>query len=198
MKTKPLAIVAIVVFLLFVWMIEANAGERQVEEAILFIVTKGIPEHRIKPWKKHPLTRDSKARAELVQAIVQAAHDHDIPEMLLVSIAFRENSFTPGTGSIGEVSVFQIIPDNQRSIRKGLFPWTTYSEPRCDLSTVDGSAMCAAALLWIHRARCGDLPGAMMLYATGRTCKPDTPKLRWIQNDRFGVMEILEKRFPND
>ena len=197
MKTIPRAIAWVILFSAFYCIGEAYATESSVSNAIYHIVTVGIPEHRIKPCPNHPMAQEvSPAREALAQAIVAAAQKHAIPEMLMVAIAFRENSFTPGgVGDIGEVSVFQIVPSNEKPIQRGKFHWTNYKEPECELDTVGGSALCSAALLRIHMFWCDDLPGALMLYATGHTCKPYTKKLRWLQWDRFGIARILKRRF---
>jgi hypothetical protein len=198
MKKLPRAIAWILGFSLLVWAIESHATEAQVSAAIIHVTRDGIPRFKIVRRANHPMAKEvSPSREKLAQAIVAAAQKHNIPEMLLVAIAFRENSFLPGgVGDIGEVSVFQIVPKNERFIRRGKFTWAKgYKEESCDLSTVEGSALCAAALLRIHVYKCRHLTLALMLYATGHTCKPYTKKLRWIQRDRFGIAEYLEDRF---
>ncbi len=173
---------------------DIEINERQVELAIQHIVKNGVKKHRIKPHPRHKMAKpESKSRTELAQAIVEAANKHAIPEMLLVAIAFRENSFIGDKkGKIGEESTFQIVPRVARFIRLGKFPWTEYSEPGCDLKTVDGSALCAAALMRIHMLRCKTLEKSLVLYASGHTCKADTPRLHWLSRDRLNLMTYLE------
>jgi hypothetical protein len=200
MKKAPAITLWIIAVVIALYSFPARSGEREVEAAILFLLEKGIPEHKIKPFKGHPLARNQKKRLDLTRAIVEAAQRHDVPEMLLVAIAFRENSLNGrDVGADGEVSAFQIMPFNQRNIVNGLFPWTDYKEPHCELSTLDGAALCASALLRIHYLRCQDWSGAVVLYATGKSCsvEADTPertkRRRFIRWDRIGIMEVLDE-----
>ena len=173
----------------------AEPTVEQVSEAILHIAYDGMP-GRIQPDRGNKVVRDVKARNELASAIVQAAKRYDIPPMLMVSIAYRENSFLrQRIGKLGEKSAFQVVPGNVSAIRRGKFPWSDISEPQCDLDTMDGAALCAAALLRIHVGKCGDLKGAFSLYASGKTCKPSVGgKLYWVVKDRFKIAEYLEER----
>jgi len=196
MKKIPRVIAWLVFVATTVWTVETYATEAQVEAAIVHILEKGVPKHRIKPFVGHTLLRDTKQRKQLSRAITLAADRHDIPEMLLVAIAFRENSFRQApVGDIDERSVFQIVTNTAKAVVYGRFSWTKYKEPECTLSTVEGAALCAAALLRIHFLRCGDLPVAVILYATGHTCKPYKPKLRWLQRDRINLQRHLEDTF---
>jgi hypothetical protein len=192
MKKTP-AIIAWVALMVIVFIAgETYATEAEVDRAIVFLLEEGIPKHGIKPFKYHPLYKDDKKRAALARAIFTAAEKHDVPQMLLLTIAFREGSLVGGVGDIGEVSTFQVIPRNQRAIRRGRFPWTDYKEPECDLKTLEGAALCSAALMRIDYLKCQDWGGALVLYATGTSCKADTKRRRFIRRDRLGIMEVLD------
>lgn len=173
-----------------------GAPESEVEAAILHVVKDGVSKYNIRPFRYHRIVTNKKARNKLAVAITIASERYNIPRMLLVSIAFRENSFgSAKLGALGEKSAFQIVPRVARYIRKGMFPWSKISEPECSLDTTDGAALCAAAILAIHMERCGTIGGAMVLYASGRTCVPDNARLRWIKRDRTGMATYLEERF---
>lgn len=194
-------LVLLFVATMFATLIDARAGEQvdeveRVSAAISHIIYEGIPERHIKPFPGNPIATDVSGRHELSTAIVEASRRHGVPEMILVAISYRENSFgNEKMGALGERSAFQIIPSIAKAIRKGLFPWSTLSEPECNLRTVRGAALCAAALLRIHKQRCRTSLGAIVLYASGRTCRPDNRKLRWIVRDRIGIQKYLENKF---
>lgn len=157
-----------------------------IDSAIVHIIKKGIPKFKIHPWKKHPFLNNEEERKELAQAILEAATKHNIPPMLLVAIAFREGSFHGRReGKLGEKSTFQVI----RYVAKRV----AQHEPACALDGHRGASLCAAALLSRYRAQCGNLKGAFVLYATGRTCEPDSEHLKRVVKDRFRIAEFLEK-----
>lgn len=171
----------------------------RVESAMLHIVTKGIPENKIKPFLGHRIIKRPKERRQLAKAIVKASLKYqEVPVMLLVAIAYRENSFgNHKIGTRGEKSAFQVVPRVSLYIRRGKFPWSDIREPECRLYSFEGSALCAAALLTIHLGACEDLRGSMAKYASGGTCTPrPKTKVAWIVKDRFRLAEILEKEYP--
>ena len=201
MKKTPKIVITLIVFASIVWCVESYASESTVQRAIVHLLTSNMPKFRIEPAPNHRLLKESH-KHELValsQAIYQAAHDHGIPPMLLVVMAYREGGFRHGSvGDIDERSMFQIVKKTARAVRIGRFPWTKYNDPGCDLRTVEGSSRCAAALLRIHKMKCGDLPGAVILYATGHTCRPYDVKLRWLQRDRINLQRELERLFESE
>jgi hypothetical protein len=156
----------------------------RVEEAMLYIVTKGIPEHRIYPNKGNVIVKDKEWRRELATAIVAASRQYEIPWSFMVALSFREGSFQKKpVGKIGEQSTFQIVEDTAEAFQ-------------CDMDTVAGSASCAAKILRHWQEKCGSLRGGFMRYATGRSiCYPDTKRLKWLHRDRPGIADILEERF---
>ena len=169
----------------------SESDEKKVNKAILHICTEGIPKHKIKPWKKHPIVRNHEARERLTIAIIQAAGLYpDVDYYYLVALAYREGSFGYLTkGELGEKSTFQMMRSTAKEVRK--------YEPYCTLKTVEGSAICAAAFLdrWSQSSRCGNVEGALIQYATGKSCKPYTPRLRWLQWDRAGIAQYLRDKF---
>jgi hypothetical protein len=174
----------------------ADGGTTGVEAAIKHMITDGIAKYRVVPNRRHQLLKSESLLSELSAAICVASQKWNIPPMVLVAIAFRENSFRGApVGKLGERSTFQIVPSMVKMIQSGLFPWSKIAEPACNLKTIDGAALCAAALLAIHRERCGSGAGALALYATGRTCKTDTERLKWLVGDRLGIAEYLSTRF---
>lgn len=175
------------------------ADYARVEKAILHIVQKGIPRHKIKAFPRSPINKRPGLRKKFVTGIVEASVKYDIPPMVLVSIAYRENGFyLKPQGKIGERGAFQIAPKTYRHIRKGAFPWSDVKEKGCRTQTYEGGALCAAALLRVNQDRCETLWGAVVLYASGRTCKPDNRHLRWLVRDRMGLANRLDRMFPRD
>ena len=91
--------------------------------------------------------------AEIAAALVAAGRAHAIPVMLLVSMAHHETRFRGHlVGGLGEVGIIQV----HGVARRG-----------CDLSSVEGQAMCGAA--WLRRMadHCGDLESGLTAYAVG-------------------------------
>jgi hypothetical protein len=180
----------LLLILLLLMPLTAKADPPKVEKAILHLITVGLPKHRIKPWLGHPFLKDDTGLKELAAAISEAAEDHKIPEMLMVAIAYRESTFlNDKEGDIGERSSFQMI--NRVARRAKML------DPQCDLKTYKGAARCSAVWLahWSRRSRCRNLEGAIMMYATGKSCTPRTPKQKWIVQDRLGIARELERLF---
>lgn len=152
-----------------------------VEGAIIHILKNGLKGHKIFPHLRNRMLKDHDARRELSVAIDKWADEYDLPEMLLVTIAYREGGFlNSAVGKMGEKATFQIMPRIAKS--RG-----------CDMSDYDGAAKCSAGLLSELVEKCGNISGAVMFYATGRTCKADSDHLKWILRDRLGIMKKLEK-----
>lgn len=180
----------IIVLLLLFTSVPAMAGETEVEKAMLHIMIRGMPQHKIKAHPHHIMVKNHEARKELAHAITEAAHAHNIPEMLMVAIAYREGSFqNDKVGDIGERSSFQML----RYVAKR----AQQIDPECDLKTYRGAARCSAAWLahWSAPEKCKNLEGAILMYATGKTCKPTRPKHRWLIRDRLGIAKKLERMF---
>lgn len=136
-------------------------------------------EHLTRGNAAHPLTRLPKRRIEMARLIASAAEAHQIPALLLTAIAFRESSLrTRVTGDLGE---------------RGLLQVHGIAAEGCDLETAEGQLDCGAR--WLRRCadRCGSLDGGFALYASGRTCKPDTKHLRSVVADRWRLWANLEK-----
>lgn len=152
----------------------------RIEAALARLITEGIPAHKIVRCPGCPGGRDAKGRALLADAIAQASGRWAISPGLLAVIAYREGAFAGNAkGKLGELSTFQIMPDRAK-----------YAD--CDLSEHGGAAECAAKLLSIGREKCGSIEGAVVWYATGRTCVADTKHLAWLLWDRVGVAAILD------
>jgi hypothetical protein len=180
----------VIALLILFTSIPAMAGEMEVEKAMIHLMAHGMKSHKIKPHPNHPMMKDHEARKELAHAISEAAHAHDIPEMLMVAIAYREGSFSNDKiGGIGERSSFQML----RYVAKR----AQQIDPKCDLKTYHGAARCSAAWLahWSSPGRCKNLEGAIMMYATGKGCTPTRPKHKWIIRDRLGIAKKLERMF---
>jgi len=181
-------VTVIAVFLILIlwgWNLFASNVEREtvtaehVDRAIVHLLTKGLPSHKIDPHPNHRLMKQPELRKELSLAINEHADTYKVPEMFLVAVAFREGSFkNDAEGLLKERSTFQI--------GKGL-------AKKCDLSTYDGAAKCAARHLREEVSRCGSLRGSFMWYATGRTCKPDHKHLKWMDRDRWGIASKLQR-----
>lgn len=101
---------------------------------------------------------DHEYRGSVVAAIVGAAYAHDVPALLLTTIAFRESTFDHrATGALGELGITQIMPRWERVIG-------------CDLSTLGGQVDCSARMLARFHRTCKGWPGALTMYATGKGC----------------------------
>jgi len=160
----------------------------KVNETIIHILTKGLPKHRIRPWLKHPLLKRPKDMRRISRAIYEAAKLKDVPIPVLITIGFREGSFRPGSkGGIGELSMFQMTKGTAREAKK--------LEPLCDLSTIEGAAICSATWLGHWKERCGDWHGSFSVYATGKTCKPVNDRVEWLAGDRVGITKKLTTKF---
>ncbi|MCP4540125.1 MAG: hypothetical protein GY832_23555 [Chloroflexi bacterium] len=181
-----LAFALIVALLLGSLNVHAEPLTDRLDAAIVNLLTNGMPSHNIGARPHHPMMRNPADRARLAQAIAHASQSVECDPWTMLAIAFREGSFTGHrTGKIGERSTFQITASAVRwARRKG------YSD--CTLDTVEGAALCTAAILHEHHRRCGTEKGAVLFYATGRTCKPDTKKLRWLARDRLSLAARLE------
>jgi hypothetical protein len=165
----------------------AIASENKIEKAIMYIINKGFPKLQVFPRKNHPLKKDIQRRKELIEAIENAHQKYpEVPEMLLVAKAFREGSFVGDKdGAIGEKTTFQMLPVTAKAAKK--------LEPECTLKTYKGAALCTAAWLNHWKNKCGTLEGALVIYATGHTCKIQTRRVQWIVHDRIRIMKALEK-----
>ena len=152
----------------------------RVEAAMLWLVSSGIPSHNIAPNKRNPVYTDPGWRHELAVAIVAASRRWAVSPWFLVAVAFREGSFKQDArGDLEEQSTFQIMTSHG-----------------CDLKQVAGAADCAARLLRRYADRCGSVRAGFLRYATGRRiCSPDTPHLKWMDQDRAGIARRLEQRF---
>lgn len=159
---------------------------QSVDQAIVHVLRRGIPEHQIGPHLGHTLLSHPDQRRRLAAAIVVAAKKHQVSPWILIAVAFREGSFRGNKeGSLGERSVFQIMPATMRMIQK--------IEPDCSFATVEGSALCAAALLRREYNNCkGSMIGALVKYVTGKGCVAKTGHVKWIVRDRQGIAKILE------
>ena len=164
----------------------AHAGELEdIDRAILHVLEHGIPEHKLAPYPRHPLTSDPAARREFAEAIIFAELEHRVSRWLLMAISLREGSWLmDGKGDRGELSAWQIMPRTAR--------WARRTDPRCNLDTYRGAALCAGVLLYHWTRKCGSEGGAIMRYVTGRTCRPSTDHLDWIWRDRLGIAQKLE------
>lgn len=94
----------------------------------------------------------------IARALVAAGRAHSIPYMLLVAMAHHETRFRGHLiGGLGEVGIIQV----HGVARRG-----------CDLSDVEGQAMCGAT--WLRRMadHCGGLEAGLTAYACG-SCVTD-------------------------
>jgi len=150
-----------------------------IDYALRKLVYEGLPEHKIEPCPSCPGARRNADRRRLSRAIAEASTRYSIDPGLLGAIAFREGAFRAEVvGGLNEGSTFQIVPAQAKRLK-------------CDLSTHAGAADCSAKMLSLGRIHCGDLEGAILFYATGRTCEPDTPRLKWMLRDRLGIARRL-------
>ena len=161
----------------------------KIQKTIVHLLSKGLPKHKIKPWPRHPLLKDTSQLLELSSAINAASQAKDVPPALLIATGFREGSFKPGSeGDLGELSMFQMMPATAREAQ--------LLEPRCTLDTVEGSAMCSATWLRHWADKCGNWRGSLAIYATGKSCNPKhNERVEWLTADRLGIAKKLHKRF---
>lgn len=155
-----------------------------VDSAVLRMLRNGLSSRRIRPCPRHPLALDPDRRLRFAAAVAAASESHGIPASLLLAIAFREGSYRHRSlGKRGELSSFQIAPSTA--------VWVARKEPRCDIKTIEGSAHCAAFFLNYYENVCGSLEKSFVRYVTGKSCNYNTPKVRWIIKDRFGIAAEL-------
>jgi len=167
--------------------LQLNEDQLKIEQAVLHVVTQGIPEHKIEPFVGNEIARDKTKRVDLILAIDEASKKWAVPPMLLVAMAYREGSFTmEGGGALGEQSTWQMMGYVAKHIKETI-------EPECTLETYRGSALCAAAWLAHNRDKCGSLDGSFVMYATGNRCEPRTGHVVWLVRDRFGLARRLEE-----
>jgi hypothetical protein len=127
----------------------------------------------------HRVVVDAEYRAAVVAALVGAGHAHDVPPLLLTTIAYRESTFDhAATGQRGELGITQIMPRWEHALG-------------CDLSTIGGQVDCSARMLARFRATCGSWPGALTLYATGKGCATGPVTTRKIAS-RIAQWQALE------
>jgi hypothetical protein len=167
----------------------------KIENAMLFIVNGNLPKKfKIGQHKKNQIRKNEKYRKDLALAIKEASEKHfvdgKLSPMHLVVIAFREGSFKKviiSESSIGERSTFQIAPRTERWLRKNI-------EPSCNTKTYKAAALCSAALLRLHFIECGkNVRGALNKYATGKRCKSESDRVKWVIEDRLEIVNHLLK-----
>lgn len=123
---------------------------------------------------------DAEYRGSVVAAIVGAAYAHDVPALLLTTIAFRESTFDhAATGARGELGITQVMPRWEQVIG-------------CDLSTLGGQVDCSARMLARFHRTCKGWPGALTLYATGKGCATGPFTTRRIAS-RITLWQALER-----
>jgi len=160
----------------------------QVQAAIEHLVGQGLPDEGVRPWPANPVLKDPLELEEISNAIFQAASVHRIDPYLLIAIAFRESTFRArSVGKIGERSIFQITEYTARQIQNRV-------DARCSLNNHLESAFCAAAWLAHWQRRCGNIEGAISIYASGKSCKSRTKRTEWIVRDRLAIAKALRAR----
>jgi hypothetical protein len=165
-----------------------DEGVLRTIRTVTHILKEGLPKFRIFPWKRHPLLKNTKEMYTTSKAIYGAAKMKGTPTPILIVMGFREGSFRPGSkGKIGEESMFQMVPSTAKLVKK--------IEPLCDLSTVEGSAICASTWLRHWKDECGDWKGSIAKYATGKTCEPVNDRVKWLVKDRLGIAKTLNDKF---
>lgn len=136
---------------------DATPGYVDAMATELYAVDRAIL-HLMVPNPTAEVVIDHEYRASVVAAIVGAAYAHDVPALLLTTIAFRESTFDHrATGARGELGITQIMPRWERVIG-------------CDLSTLGGQVDCSARMLARFHRTCKGWPGALTMYATGKGC----------------------------
>lgn len=136
-------------------------------------------DHLTKIAPRHPLQRHPDRLRDLADHISEAAIKHQIPPLFFCALVYRESSFhTTARGDLGEIGLVQIHGR---------------AADGCDLTTAEGQLDCGAS--WLARCveRCGSLAGGFSLYASGRTCRPDTDHLRRVVADRMHLWQRLER-----
>lgn len=167
-----LAVVAALVALLYLclhpsWVCGEDAPTvEQIDAAILSLLTLA---------PNHPMRRHADARRELAVSIDAACRARGVPAYLVVAVFLRESSFKAGAvGALGEVGLGQL---------------GRYALAWCEREgLVAASVECPVAWLGHCYTLCGKgWPEAVTLYATGRTCTPDTDHVRRVVKDRMDV-----------
>lgn len=186
-------IIILVLILLVVLCLGATKQEPtevdRIDRAIHFILSKGLPKHKIFPHPRHKVVKDPELRLQIALAIQRASEAKKVPAPLLIATGFREGSFKASSvGKLGEKSMFQMMGRTARLAQK--------LDSRCALDTVEGSAMCSATWLKHWYKKCGDWQGSLTLYATGGpTCKPQSSHVEWLTRDRLGIARKISRKF---
>jgi hypothetical protein len=144
----------------------------------------------VQNYQHHPIADDSDLMIEIADAIDAAAHEYDVPALLLVAMAWHESKFRVDIlslkkiGALGERGILQTGP---HAVRDG----------HCNTTTIQGQAKCGARWLSLARRRCGgDVERGLALYASGHTCdKTKNKRLLWRVNARLRLWRRLERRF---
>ena len=140
----------------------------RVERALSWLV-RDVP--------RHPVARDPVWRRELAEMIEDTASRYELPPLFLAALVYRESSLrTNARGALGELGLGQL---------HGV------AAEGCAMDTAAGQLECCARWLRKQIDRCGSLSGGFSLYASGRTCTPDTRHLRGVVRDRLALWERL-------
>lgn len=155
------------------------AGEIATEIAPAFAAVDRAIRHLMTLNPGHRVVVDAEYRASVVTALVGAGVAHDVPPLLLTTIAYRESTFDhAATGARGEIGMTQVMPRWERVLG-------------CDLTTLGGQVDCSARMLAQYHRTCKTWPGALTLYATGSGCATGPVTTRKIAS-RITQWQLLE------
>jgi hypothetical protein len=126
-----------------------NVQAANVEKAIDFLMA---------PNPRARIMREKPYRKNVVESLVRNARRHDVPVLLLTTVAFRESSFDDqALGALGEFGLMQVMPRWRKVLG-------------CDFSSAAGQIDCAARMISRYKETCKSWQGALTAYATGKGC----------------------------
>lgn len=157
-----------------IYCLTGNTSELRLGEKIArYMVERGAPAARV--------VTDRPYRTEIVRSAVAAGQRHDLPPSLLLSMAFFESSYrSTAIGTRGELGLLQV---GEQARRVCLCP-----DIQTDIQTQIDCGAC-----WLARARraCGNLRGALTMYAVGK-CTSGDPRVARLVSARLTMARTLE------
>lgn len=112
----------------------------------------------MEPNPRARIMRDKAYRKTVVASLVENSRRHDVPALLLATVAFRESSFDDqALGALGEFGIMQVMPRWRKVLG-------------CDFTSAVGQISCAARMISNYKEKCESWQGALTMYATGKGC----------------------------
>jgi len=141
----------------------------------------------------HPDRDDELKIRTIAQALEFAAYEYNLPDLLLISMAWFESRFRTDVlnievvGKAGEQGILQVVKQAR-----------IYGQ--CDMATVDRQAVCGAIWFRVGIDSCaGDIGRGLVKYIGGKSCNPKKDLAvysKWRR--RIKLWEKLEALYGSD